>query len=271
MRIGGAWCAGFWDPNRWMLGSPGPSITELDTWLQLKRDPLGRDFQVLRAYINQHIHDVTPGSEQKRAEVQLRVDQTVWGGTYTYQWRMIVPPNIVNPGPDVHVIVLQCHDENSPGIPRRPAFDIAYHDGKIEATLARTENPIGLDIWERAVSPGEEIEITLRAKWADGTHVPAASGVFELYDNGSLVYSLVGEKNVWDSGTPEERYPPFLKAGVYQPEPDESTWSGKEFFWYHAATIVSNEPDSPVSLRSIIDAELRQHPIRPLVPLLIRK
>jgi len=220
-------------------------------------DPLGRDYTVLRTYITQGVYLADPGSPRLRAEIQTRVNRLAWGDLHTYQWRMICPRNVVNHGPDVYVIVLQCHDQNAVNVARRPSFDIAYHDGKLEGKLARTANPSGMDVWERAIAPGEEIEITVRARWADGTHVPAADGLFELYVNGLLSYSLYGEKNTWDSGTPAEDYPPFLKSGVYQSQNAEPAWAGKDFTWFHVASIVSNEPaDDAAALRAFIDGQL---------------
>lgn len=262
MRLGGAWCAGVWDPASWMVASPGASLTDLSTWTKLVPDPLGRNYNVLRAYINQSVYLADPGGPRLRAEVQTRVSQLNWGDTHTYQWRMICPPNVVNHGPNVYVIVLQCHDQNAVNVSRRPSFDIAYHDGRLEATLARSANPFGMDVWSRTVTPGEEIEITVRVKWADGTHIAAADGFFELYENDALVYSLIGEKNTWDSLSPAEDYPPFLKAGVYQSQNDEATWFGKDFAWFHVGSIVSNENDYPATLRAIIDAGLAANPAR---------
>lgn len=263
MRLGGAWCAGVFNPASWLVASPGASVTDLSTWTKLVPDPLGRNYNVLRAYINQSVYLADPGSPRLRAEVQTRVSQLNWGDTHTYQWRMICPPNVVNHGPDVYVIVLQCHDQNAVNVARRPSFDIAYHDGRLEAKLARSADPFGMDIWDRAIAPGEEIEITVRAKWADGTHVAAADGLFELYVNGDLVYQLAGEKNTWDSGTPAEDYPPFLKAGVYQSQNSEAMWAGKDFTWYHVGSIVSNEPsDTHATLRALIDAGVAANPAR---------
>jgi hypothetical protein len=262
MRLGGAWCSGFFNPNDWLVASPGPSISIPSSWTMLVDDPLGRDYTVLRTYITQGVYLADPGSPRLRAEIQTRVSQLNWGDLHTYQWRMICPQNVVNHGPDVYVIVLQCHDQNAVNVARRPTFDIAYHDGRLEAKLARSADPFGMDIWDRVIAPGEEIEITVRAKWADGTHVAAAEGLFELYVNGALVYQLAGEKNTWDSGTPAEDYPPFLKAGVYQSQNDEATWEGKDFTWYHVGSIVSNEGDSPAALRAVIDAGLAATPAR---------
>jgi hypothetical protein len=260
MKLGGAWCAGVWEPQKWMISTPGSTNSDFNTWFKLVPDPLGRDYLVMRAYITQRAHDVS--ADIKRSEVQTRVDQALWGEVNTYHWRMIAPKNLVNLGPDVYVIVLQCHDENLPGIPRRPTFDIAYHNGQLEAKLVRTANPSGLDVWQHTVTPGEEIEITVRAKWADGTNVDAADGVIELYFGDALVYSLVGEKNTHDDGVPSERYPPYLKAGVYQSQFDEPAWAGKDFAWYHVGSMQSNEGDYPATLRAIIDAGLSEYSAR---------
>lgn len=262
MRLGGAWCAGVWDSSSWLVSSPATSTVELSSWTQLVPDPLGRNYNVLRAYINQSVYLAAPGSPRLRAEVQTRVAMLAWGDVHTYQWRMVVPENIVNLGADVYVIVLQCHDQNAAGVSRRPTFDIAYHNGKLEAKLSRTADTSGMDVWSRTVTPGEEIEITVRVKWADGTHVAAADGFFELYENDALVYSLVGEKNTWDSLSPAEDYPPYLKAGVYQSQNSEATWAGKDFTWYHVGSVVSNEGDSPAALRALINAGLAANPAR---------
>lgn len=223
----------------------------------LADDPLGRDYLVMRAYINQGVYLADPGRPRLRAEFQTRVEQLAWGDIHAYQWRMVCPLNVVNHGPDVYVIVAQCHDQNAASISRRPTFDIAYNDGKLKATLARTDSTSGIALWEQSISPGQEIEITLRVKWADGTHVQAADGLFDLYADGALVYSLYGQKNTWDSGSPEEQYPPYLKAGVYQSQNAEAAWAGKDFSWYHVGSIVSNDPaDSATSLRALIDSQL---------------
>lgn len=270
MRLGGAWAARVFNPAQWLVASPANNTTAWSSWAAMVPDPLGRDYQVLRSYINQSVYLADPGSPRLRAEIQTRVSQLNWGDTHTYQWRMICPKNVVNHGPNVYVIVLQCHDQNAVNVARRPSFDIAYHDGRLEAKLARSANPNGIDIWDREIAPGEEIEITVRAKWADGTHVAAAEGLFELYVNGDLVYQLAGEKNTWDSGTPAEDYPPFLKAGVYQSQNGEAAWEGKEFTWYHVGSIVSNDlSDTPVALRALIDGGLKQNSRRAFAPLVL--
>jgi len=223
----------------------------------LSNDPLGRDYSVMRAYINQGVYLADPGSPRLRAEFQTRVEQLAWGDLHTYQWRMVCPLNVINHGPDVYVIVAQCHDQNAASVTRRPTFDIAYNNGRLKATLARSDATSGIALWERAISAGEEIEVTLRARWADGTHVAAANGLFELYVNGTLEYSLYGEKNTWDSGSPEEQYPPYLKAGVYQSQNAEATWAGKDFAWFHVGSVVSNDAsDNATSLRALIDSQL---------------
>lgn len=252
MRIGGAWCSGFWDPLKWMISTPGG--VEFNTYFMLVPDPLGRDYNVARAYLTHRAYAVS--GSIKRSEIQTRVNMALWGEINTYQWRMIAPLELVNLGPEIYVIVLQCHDENVPGIPRRPSFDIAYNNGHLEAKLARTSDPSGLDIWQQNISPGEEIEITVRTRWADGSNVPAADGFFELYVGDTLVYSLVGEKNTHDNGDPSEEYPPYLKAGVYQSQETKPEWAGKDFSWFHVGSVLSNEGDYPAALRALIDAGL---------------
>ena len=223
----------------------------------LADDPLGRDYSVMRAYINQAVYLADPGSPRLRAEFQTRVEQLAWGETHIYQWRMVCPLNVINHGPDVYVIVAQCHDQNAASVTRRPTFDIAYNNGRLKATLARSDATGGIALWECAISAGEEIEVTLRVRWADGTHVAAADGLFELYVNGIMVSSLYGQKNTWDSGSPEEQYPPYLKAGVYHSQNGETTWAGKDFTWFHVSSMVSNDPtDNAAVLRAFVDRQL---------------
>lgn len=252
---GGAWCANAFD-LRMQVDSPALVTTRLNQWFGLAPDPLGRPYLVARAHLTQAAYAAAPSSSSMRAEVQSHSATLNWGTEYVYQWRFIVPPDWVNYGPSSYAVVAQAHDVNAGGVGRRPALAAEVVDNVLHWVLSTTASPAGVTVYSAPIAAGQEIEFTLRANWADGTFVAAAAGVFDLYQGDALVYSLPGQKNTWDDGSPSEPNPPYLKAGIYQPNSGDAWWIGRQLTCFHVASIVASADETPASLRAYVDAHL---------------
>lgn len=252
---GGVWCSGAFD-LRMQCDSPALVTTRLNQWMQLVPDPLGRAYNVLRCYVSHGDYSAAPSDSSKRAEAQSNSTAVVWGVEYLYHWRIVIPPDWTNYGPSSYAVVMQCHDINAPGVGRRPALAAEIIDNVLHWNMSNTATPFGTSVYSRPVSAGQELEFTLRANWADGTNTAAASGVFDLYEGDTLVYSLRGQKNTWDNGVPSEPNPPYIKAGIYQPNTGDSWWTGRQLTCYHVASIVASADETPQSLREFVDLAL---------------
>lgn len=263
---GGVWGAGAFN-NNMQLDSPALTPYQMNRFLSLTDDPLGRGFAVLRTHIAQS--DFAAGANElstERAEMQSRSTVSVWGVEYTYHWRLIIPPKWINHGADSFASVAQLHDVNAPGIGRRPTFMVELIDNQLHFVLSRTDDPLGIELFALDVSPGDDISFTIQAKWADGFHVPAAEGVFRIYTDAGLVASLDGQKNTWDSGAPEEPSPPYLKAGIYQPLYSAPWWTGKQIEMYHVASAIYTTGTTHAQAVADVADELVATDAWPIVP-----
>ena len=252
---GGVFCAGAFD-NSMQSDSPALTSTALSQWSHLDADPLGRDFMVLKSTITQGAYVAAPSDSAKRAEVQSRSVKVLWGQNYTYHWRIIIPTDWINYGATSYAIVAQMHDVNAPGIGRRPSAAFEIIDNILSLNLSRTAIPTGFSGWSIPIRAGDEIELTVHARWADGTNEADGNGVFRAYHNGSLCYSISG-RNTWDNGAPSEPNPPFLKAGIYQPNTGDAWWVGKRLTCYHVAAFVAGGFETPESCRAYVDGLLK--------------
>lgn len=252
---GGVWCDGAFE-SRMQCDDPALSPYRLSPWLRLVPDPLGRPYNVLRAWISQGDYVAAPSGSTKRAEAQIQASASAWGTTYVHHWRFIVPPDWVNYGASSYAVVAQCHDVNIPGINRRPTLAAEIINNVLHWNMSTTASPFGVDLFTRPVTPGEEIEFTLRVRWVDGTNDAVVNGIFELYDGDTLVYSMNGQKNTWDGTAITEPQPPYLKAGIYQPNTADSWWVGRQLTMYHVASLMATSDETPTSLRSWVNNRL---------------
>jgi len=252
---GGAWCAGAFATGM-QLDSPALVSTAMNQWLRLVPDPLGRNYQVLKAFITQGAYAAAPSESSMRAEAQVQSTKTAWGTEYSYYWRFVVPPDWINYGASSYAAALQLHDVNAPAIARRPTMAGEIIDNVFALNMSNTGQPAGVTVATMNIVAGTEYEVFIRALWADGTHVAAASGRFAAYFNGTQVYSLNGVKNTWDDGTPTEPSPPYLKAGIYQPNTGDAWWTGKQLTMYHVASVVGSADETNETLRAYVDAQL---------------
>lgn len=253
---GGVWCDGAFN-LRMQADTPlNPATTTLNQYMRLVPDPLGRPYNVMRAVCFQSVAAALGTSGSLRAEAQSPTTAVVWGQTYVYHWRIVVPPDWINYGPSSTATIAQCHEVNAAAVARRPTLDCDIVDNVLKWNLSMTSIPAGVAIYSKNIAPGSEVEFTLRARWADGTNEPAANGVFELHDGGTLVYSLNGQKNTWDGTPVTEPNPPYIKAGIYQPNSGAAWWAGRQLSMCHVATIVADADETPASLRSFVDQRL---------------
>lgn len=267
---GGVWCDGAFT-NRMQSDTAVPSATtQLNQYACLVPDPLGRPYNVLRTYCAQSIYAALGTDGSKRAEVQGQSTAEVWGTTYVHQWRIVIPPDWVNYGASSYAVIAQCHDVNVAAIARRPTLACEIIDNVLHWNMSNTANPGGVNVYSKAISVGQELEFTLIARWADGTNEAAANGVFDLYDGDTLAYSLRGQKNTWDGNAVTEPNPPYVKAGIYQPNTGDSWWAGRQLSMCHVATVVGTADETPASLRAYVNARLiasSSEPRPPYVPL----
>lgn len=252
---GGAWCDGAFASSM-QSDSPTSPTTQLNQYLRLVPDPLGRPYLVLRADCFQSVYAALATSGALRAEASVQSSIEAWGATYAHHWRLIFPGDLPSLGVGQSYTVAQMHDVNAPGVGRRPTLAADVEDDVMSWVLSTTASPTGTVVYSRPIVRGMEIDFTLRARWADGTNEPDANGVFELYERDALVYQSNGTRNTWDNGTPPEPNPPYLKAGVYQPDFGEGWWAGRGLWMYHVASIVATGDETPTSLRRYVDSRL---------------
>lgn len=263
---GGVWCdAAF--RNRMQSDTPVPSAsTQLNQYAQLVPDPLGRPYNVLRTYCAQSIYAALASDGAKRAEVQAQSTVEVWGQTYAHHWRIVVPLDWVNYGPSSYAVVAQCHDVNAAAVGRRPTLAAEVVNNFLRWNMSNTASPAGVDVYAKPIAAGQELEFTLLARWADGTNDAAANGRFDLYDGDALVYSLSGQKNTWDGNASTEPNPPYIKAGIYQPNTGDAWWAGRQLAMCHVATVVATGDETPASLRAWVNARLAANSNSPRPP-----
>lgn len=257
--VGGVFCAGGFS-NNMQCDSPQLTSTQLQQWAHLVPDPLGRNFNVLRCFITQGAYDAAPSSSALRSEIQGIAATTPWGAEYTYYWRMIVPPGWINYGPSSYCAFFQIHDVDAPNIARQPTFIGTVIDNTIYIRLAKTAVPSGAVVATLPFVAGQEIEIFVRARWADGTNDADANGKILIYIDGALMYSDIGNRNTWDNGSPPETAPPFLKCGIYQPNHGDSWWAGKQLTVYHVAAIVGDAHETLATMQAYVSAALSANP-----------
>ncbi len=266
---GGVWCDGAFD-RRMQCDSPAGTAYLLSPWLRLVPDPLGRPYNVLRAWISQGNYAASPSDSTKRAEAQVQSAVCPWGVTYVHHWRMVVPPDLVNYGASSYAVVAQCHDVNVAGVGRRPSLAVEVINNVLFWNFSNTANSAGVNVYSRPIAAGQELEFTLRVRWADGTNEAAANGLVQIYDGDTLVYSASGAKNTWDGNATTEPNPPYLKAGIYQPHTGDSWWPGRQLAMFHIASLTATADETPASLRAYVDARLAANsnaPRPPYVPL----
>lgn len=267
---GGVWCDGAFT-NRMQSDTPVPSAsTALNQYARLVPDDQGRPYNVLRTYCAQSVYAALATDGAKRAETQAQSTVEAWGTAYAHHWRMVVPADWVNYGASSYAVIAQCHDVNAGGVGRRPTLACEVINNVLQWVMSNTASPAGVVVYSRSIAPGQQLEFTLIANWSDGTHVTAAAGRFDLYDGDALVYSLSGQKNTWDDGAPTDANPPYLKAGIYQPNTGDAWWAGRQLSMHHVASIVATADETPQSLRAYVNARLSANstaPRPPYVPL----
>lgn len=263
---GGVWCDGAFG-RRMLLGSPGSSNAVLNQWARLVPDPLGRPFHVLRTYISNGAYVAAPGDSTKRAEVAAASDVAQWGQAQTMHWRIVVPPDMPLWAAEQSYAIAQMHDVDAALIPRRPSMHCEVRGSTLHWEMSADDYAAGRIIYSHTFAPGDELEFTLRARWADGTHDTAANGYIMLWHGDALVYSESGQINTWadPTGTSEPN-PPYLKAGIYQPNTSATWWAGRQFSMCHVASIVATGDETPQSLRAYVDARLAANSNAPRPP-----
>ena len=253
---GGVWCDGAFNRHM-LLGSPGPSNAFLNQWARLIPDPNGRPYHVLRTYISHSDYVAAPGDSTKRAEMASASDVAQWEEVQTMHWRIVVPPDMPFWSADQSYSIAQMHDVDNAGIPRRPSMHCEIRGTTLYWEMSADAYASGRIIYSYTFVPGEELEFTLRVRWVDGSHDTASNGFVMLWHGDRLVYNEAGLINTWIDGTgTSEPNPPYLKAGIYQPNTSATWWAGREFWMYHVASIVASAEETPVSLRAYVDGRL---------------
>lgn len=267
---GGVWCDGAFR-RRMLLGSPAGVNSALNEWARLVPDPLGRPFNVLRTYISNGAYVAAPGDSTKRAEAAAASDVAQWGQAQTMQWRILVPPDMPTWDPAQSYTIAQMHDVDAALVVRRPTLHCEVRGNTLYWELSNDAAPAGRVLYGYTFSRGEELEFTLRVRWADGLHDSAGNAYVMLWHGDALVYSETGQINTWADGTgTSEPNPPFLKAGIYQPNTGAAWWAGREFWMYHVSTIVASADETTASLRTWVNDRLAANsngPRKPYVPL----
>lgn len=252
--IGGVFAAGGFanNMNSEVAGTTSPVFSQ---WLCLAPDPLGRPYNCLRAYISQTDYYVPGGQNKYRSEVAGKYQNLSWNQTYTYHWRFVVPRDWVNLGAGSDLIVMQMHDVNGGAVGRQPTFAGRIENGVLKLVFARDSVPSGENVYSTPVTAGQEFEITIRVRWADGTNAPDAAGFVEIFNGEALVYVGTG-RNTWAGTAITEPNPPYIKAGVYQPGPGSSWWDGKAATMYYPVSMVVDDGYSVAQLRQWVNRQL---------------
>lgn len=255
---GGAYAAGAFNASQFHTDSPaGAGVGQglFSAWLQLVNDPLGRPYKVLRSFCSHR--DYVLNSLHLRAEVQQKTSVTAWGQTYLYQWRMVVPPDWVNLGAGSYALVLQLHDLNAAELPRGPAAMAEIIDGNVLRFITNRTDQVSREVYRMNVTPGQEIEVSWRVRWANEVNEPAANGISELFIGDALVWSEYGQKTTWDNDeAAQDTTVPVLKCGLYQPTGNASWWTGKSLWMHYVAATIATGDETPASVRAFVDSSL---------------
>ncbi len=257
--LGGAFAAGavrVLQPGNWFLTqSPGgDTVASMTPWLRIVPDPLGRPFHVLRAWVAHKNYADVPVRASKSAEVKLKDTYTQWGVTHTYYWRYVIDPEWITWPGEENTIIGQIHEINGPAVTHRPTFEFHISDGELIFMHTMTSQTLGVVVHSRTVVPGQDIEVFVRAHWADGSHVPDAQGLLELFVDGALVWSSYGQRNTWDPNPDDNA--PYLVAGVYVPE-QLSWWTGRDRTTYLVGMVVGDAAETNESMRAHVIGQLR--------------
>ena len=251
---GGVWCGQAF-ANRVQGDSPSLSPYQMNEWMQLRPDPLGRPYHVLHAKITQGAYAAAPSDSSMRAEAQGQSSVCSWGAVYLHYWRIVVPSDWVNYGPTSYAVVAQLHDVNSSAVPRRPAIAFEIVDNVLSIVMSLDSAPSGQTLFSKHVSPGDELEIGIRVRWADQDHVPASSGFLEIFDGDRAAAQATG-LNTWRDPGLADANPPYLKAGIYQPNTAGAWWTGRQLSMCHVASITADDAETMASLRAWVNARL---------------
>lgn len=264
--IGGVFAAGGFSNNlnSEVAGTTSPSFSQ---WLHLAPDPLGRPYNCLRAYISQTDYYVPGGQNKYRSEIAGKFQNLSWNQTYIYHWRMVVPRDWINLGASSYLVVFQMHDVNGGSVGRRPTFAGEIANGVLNLVFSRDSVTGGETVYSTPVTAGQEFEITIRVRWADGTNAADSDGFVEIFNGDALVYAGSG-RNTWAGTSITEPNPPYIKAGVYQPGPGSSWWDGKAATIFYPAAFVVADGYTPLQCRQWVDGQLAAYGNSPvsLVP-----
>lgn len=252
--LGGAFAAGAFANGMRSEVATTPS-SSLSQWLQLRPDPLGRQYTALAATIAMNDYYAYPGLSKYRSETAGNYFLLGWNQSYTYHWRFVVPKDWVTLGVGTDVIVMQMHDVNAGAVGRRPTFAGSIKDSSIELVFSLDATPLGQTVYSTPCIAGQEYEFSIRARWADGTNAPDANGLIEIYNGDTLVTSFAG-RNTWAGNASTEPNPPYIKAGVYQAGPGYGWWAGKSALMYYVAALCATGDETPASLRAQINQQL---------------
>lgn len=256
---GGAFAAGVYPPlkavgNSWFTQSPGgDTVARYSPWFRLEQDPLGRGFMVVRSWVSQADYAANPIRASKSSELKQDEDIAEWGQTYTYYWRHIIDPNWITYPDEENTIIWQVHEVNGPAGVHRPTLECHLSGGQLIVMHTIDAYTLGIVVYQRAFTPGEEIHTYLRAKWADGDHVADADGILELYVNGALVWQINGQRNTWEPNP--DIHPCYMVGGVYVPEQFD-WWAGRDRLCYLVGMCIGDSAETPESLRLHVEGGL---------------
>lgn len=241
------------------LNSPDQTNTTLDEWGRLVPDPLGRDFYVLRCRINQSDYATVPAGNQithgKRSELNVKKELVNWGDLTAFYWRFVIDPAWQFEAGETTTVIHQVHEIGaSASPPANPVIAAVYGPAGYQVIWRHDGIPAGQVIYSAPAQPGDEIEVCLRVRWADVSHVPASNGVFELSVNGLAVFAANGQQNTWN--VTEDAHPPYMTAGCYRYDPDAAWWLAREKSMYHVAAVVGDASESLHSIRAEVNRSL---------------
>jgi hypothetical protein len=242
------------------LNSPDQINSTLDEWGRLTPDPRGGDGWVFRGRINQSDYAKVPALNQtthgKRAELTMKKDLASWGMLQCFYWRFIIDPLWRFEAGETTTVIHQIHELGETASPPvNPVLAAVYGPAGYQVIWAHDaiggQNVIHTDA---SIQPGDEVEVFLRVRWADVSHVPAAQGIFELTVNGTQVFAANGVQNTWN--VPEDVYPPYMTAGVYRFDPETAWWANKEKTMYHIAMCMADGSETLESIRAHVSSQL---------------
>lgn len=182
-----------------------------------------------------------------RSELSQPSTVNQWGRTFLAAWRVIIPPDWVLMPDIVNTVVLQMHDINAASVVRGPSFAGEIIGGTLYLKLCHDGFPNGDVLGGITISPGQEISVWLRVRWADGTNEPLANGFAEAYINGQLTGQRTG-RNHWATVDPN---PPYMKSGVYVPTTNIA-WAGKSRTLWTRGAVLADGGESFDALDALI-------------------